>query len=76
MDYSNILNALGSPKELAEKLSTERNQTVDTQRVIKWRQRNSIPSEFWIDIVGVAPDHMKLTLEHLASVSRSQSLAA
>ena len=59
---------LWGPSALGEDLD------VDVERVRKWRQRNSIPGEFWLSMVEAAKRRgFKVTLLALATMAREGS---
>ena len=56
---------LWGPAALGEDLD------VDVERVRKWRQRNSIPGEYWLDMVEAAKRRgYKVSLQALAAFAR------
>jgi hypothetical protein len=59
--FSEIINYWDSPDHLANAIGAK------YATVIKWRQRNNIPAEWWLDIVDAAAVIKKrVTVDELA----------
>lgn len=49
MDHATLITDLGGPTKLAQRLGG-----IDRGAVYKWRERNSIPRDYWPEVVAVA----------------------
>jgi hypothetical protein len=50
MNHTKIIELWDSPQDLAEEINVKYNT------LMRWKYRNSIPSEYWTDIVRVAKE--------------------
>lgn len=75
MNFTDIIKALGGNRKLARELSMMRGEDVTEHRVQKWKARNSIPAEYWLDFVTIAADAgMSISPSMLAQTARNRSL--
>lgn len=67
LTYRELLDAIGTPMEVADGLGT-----VSAQLVRMWGRRNSIPAEYWLDLIALAQENGTegVTLEALAELAR------
>ena len=64
MDYKNVIETLGGYKKLAGDLG----ETPD--KVRKWHERNSIPSDYWHSVsVAAQINGHQVTLNQLAEIA-------
>lgn len=70
--FKDVIGRWPSPDILAERIGAK------PETVRKWRQRNSIPAEWWTRIIEVArEERIRITAEQLADMAaRSDSEAA
>lgn len=62
-EFSVIIQTLGAA-HVARELN------LPPARVNKWAQRDSIPSEYWLDVIAIAADcGLKLTADRLAAIA-------
>lgn len=75
MNIADIVKALGGNRKLAKKLSMMRGENITEHRICKWKKRNSVPGEYWIDFVSIAEDaDLMLSTAKLAQMARDNSL--
>ena len=68
--FKDIINLWPSPQELADDLGE------NLHAVRKWRERGSIPSDRWLDLVEAAKRrHYRVTLNLLAEIGKKAKAA-